>query len=403
MHDIEAQISRISGQQNYMDHLQRITGNIEFVDMEMYHEKHTKLVNCDSNIKKILRKLLDEHSEIETLKTNYEKESSELNLKEKTFGWHVKKSKKSKKVRKPREIINQGYRPMELVKTNWFKVVKHIEKDIHKFLVEVFPQEMPPDQDKDKDNTDGKDKGKTEGKDQDNTESKTEAMLNKSAAEKLNENNYEIKTFADLENEYKLHPELPDIKTALDCKVTTNTTFTSMLLLKRFCKIIINILLTPMYDVKKTISSHWTEINKIFKTKAFQQAKIASADDIVEILYQFIIAKYRATVTGNNKHYVKLFLDTVGNDSVSNMDGARFMEIMDAIDLDKLNKRDKVYKFAMGAKTAMQRIVKNEGITPEVLKEFDEMFKSSDDEDEKANEENAPEATCTDHADIFDE
>ena len=393
MHDIEAQISRISGQQNYMEHLQRITGNIEFVDMEMYHEKHTKIVNCDSNIKKILRKLLDEHPEIETLKTNYEKESSELSLKEKTFGVHIKKSKKSKKVRKPREIINQGYRPMELVKTSWFKMVKHIEKDIHKFLVEVFPQETPVEVDKDQE-------------DSESANSRSDDLINTSA-EKYNEQNFnksiENKTFADLENEYKLHPELPDIKTALNCKVTTNTTFTSMLLLKRFCKIIINILLTPMYDVKKTINSHWSEIDKIFKTKAFQQAKIASAEDIVEILYQFIVAKYRATVTGNNKHYVKLFLDTVGNDNVSNMDGARFMEIMDAIDLDKLNKRDKVYKFAMGAKTAMQRIVKNEGITPEVLKEFDEMFKSSDDEDEKANEENAPEATCTDHADIFDE
>ena len=393
MHDIEAQISRISGQQNYMEHLQRITGNIEFVDMEMYHEKHTKIVNCDSNIKKILRKLLDEHPEIETLKTNYEKESSELSLKEKTFGTHIKKSKKSKKVRKPREIINQGYRPMELVKTSWFKMVKHIEKDIHKFLVEVFPQETPVEADKDQE-------------DSESANSRGDDLITTSA-EKYNEHSFnksiENKTFADLENEYKLHPELPDIKTALNCKVTTNTTFTSMLLLKRFCKIIINVLLTPMYDVKKTINSHWSEIDRIFKTKAFQQAKIASAEDIVEILYQFIVAKYRATVTGNNKHYVKLFLDTVGNDNVSNMDGARFMEIMDAIDLEKLNKRDKVYKFAMGAKTAMQRIVKNEGITPEVLKEFDEMFKSSDDEDEKANEENAPEATCTDHADIFDE
>lgn len=360
MHDIEAQISRISGQQNYMDQLQRITGNIEHIDMKMYHEKHTKIVNCDSNIKKILRKICEEDNTIESLKNNYEKESDALNIKDKTFSMYQKKSKKSNP-KPPREIVTQGYKPQDLVKTEWFKLVKHIEKDINKFLIEVFPQNEN----------------------------------NKESYDKL----IETKTFADLEKEYKEHPELQDIKTALDCKVSSNTIFTSMILLKRFCKIIINILLVPMYDVKGTINSHWSEINKIFKTKAFQQTRIASPEDIVNILHQFIIAKYRTTITGNNKHYVKLFLDTVGNENVSNMDGARFMEIMDAIDLDKLDKKDKVYKFALGAKSAMQRIANNENITPEILKEFDTMF--NDDDKNNEDDVNSPESNFSEHADIL--
>ena len=121
--------------------------------------------------------------------------------------------------------------------------------------------------------------------------------------------------------------------------------------------------------------------------------------DIVNILHQFIIAKYRSTVTGNNKHYVKLFLDTVGSESISNMDGARFMEIMDAIDLDRLNKRDKVYKFALGAKSAMQRIANNENVTPEILKEFDTMF---NDDEETETTADSPEATFSEHADILE-
>ena len=56
MHDIDAQISKISGQANYMEQLQKITGNIMNVDMAMYHDKHTKMVNCDSNIKKVTSK-----------------------------------------------------------------------------------------------------------------------------------------------------------------------------------------------------------------------------------------------------------------------------------------------------------------------------------------------------------
>ena len=389
MHDIEAQISRISGQQNYMEQLQKITGNIEFVDMDMYHDKHNKLVNCDSNIKKVLRKMLEDTDSINNIKTLYDKESNALNLKDNTFGLYVKKSKKSKKQKKPREIINNGYRPIDLVKTEWFKLIKRMEKDIHKFLIEVFPDTS---QNTDTNNENG-------------TDSLPNIQLNNKS--KLD---IESKTFADLEHEYKLHPELLDIKTALDCKINTNKLFTSIIMIKKFAKIIINILLTPMYDVKKTIHSHWSEINRIFKTKAFQQTKLTSPDDIIEILYQFIIAKYRATITGNNKHYVKLFLDTVGNENVSNMDGARFVEIMDAIDLDKLNKKDKVYQFALGAKSIMQRIVNNENITPNILKEFDNMFNDDENnEDINSNENNdATNKTNNDliqsyneHADIF--
>jgi len=363
MHDIDAQISKISGQQNYMDQLQKITGNIEYVDMEMFHEKHTKIVNCDNNIKILLNKIKSETDSIDKYKSSYDKESESLNIKDKTFGF--KEKKKSKKTsdepdKPPQEIIMPGYRPMELVKTEWFKCVKHIEKDINKFLIEIFPMTDDNKETYDKD--------------------------------------ISTKTYPELEAEYKKHPELLDIKTALDCKVNSPVIFTSILLLKRYCKIIINILLVPMYDVKKTINSHWTQIDKIFKTKAFQQTQIASPSDIVNILHQFIIAKYRATITGNNKHYVKLFLNTIGNENVSNMDGARFMEIMDAIDLDKLNKKDKVYKFALGAKTAMEKISSNESITPDILKEFDTMFE--DDEKEKETPP-TPESTCTDHADIL--
>lgn len=353
MHDIDAQISKISGQQNYMEQLQKITGNIEHIDMNMYHEKHIKIVNCDSNIKILLNKIRTETDAIDSYKVPYEKESDLLNIRDKTFGF-----KEKKKTDKPlQEIVMPGYKPMDLVKTEWFKLVKHMEKDINKFLIEIFP-------------------------------------MNEQSKETYDKE-ISTKTFADLEKEYAKHPELTDIKTALDCKVNSPIIFTSLLLMKRYCKIIINILLVPMYDVKKTINSHWSQIDRIFKTKAFQQTQIASPTDIVNILNQFIIAKYRATITGNNKHYVKLFLNTIGNENISNMDGARFMEIMDAIDLDKLNKKDKVYKFALSAKTAMQKIAANENITPDILKEFDTMF------DEEKVVEETPEMKCEDHADIL--
>lgn len=362
MHDIDAQISKISGQANYMEHLQKITGNLMNVDMKMYHEKHTKLVNCDTNIRKVLAKLLKEDEHIQPTFDQYEQLSTKLDLANKTFYMHVKKSSKSKKVHPPREKITPGYLPSELVKTEWFHLVKHMEKAVQKFLVEVFPAN--PD-----------------------SEKKTE---------------YEKKTYEELKSEFDAHPELLDIKTVLDIRVSSKAIFELLKLLKRFGKIVINILMLPMYDVKATIESHWDQIERIFKTQAFKDTGVASSEDIVVILTQFIIAKYRATVTGNNKHYIRLFFDTVGNESLANMDGARFLEIMDAIDLDQLDKADNVYKFASSAKIAMKKIANNEAITPDILKEFDEIFNSPT-PTKAETEEQATANQMTDGADIFND
>ena len=130
-----------------------------------------------------------------------------------------------------------------------------------------------------------------------------------------------------------------------------------------------------MYDVEATIQSHWNQIDKIFRNKTFQQhAQGIMPADIIRILHQFIIAKYRADVTGNNKQYVKLFLGTVGDDTIGNMDGARFMEIMDSIDMSAFSKDDKVYQFATNAKTIMQKIANNETLTPKMLEEITQMM-----------------------------
>ena len=371
MHDIDAQIAKISGQSNYMEHLQKITGNIMNVDMKMYHEKHSKIVSCDSNIRKVLAKILKEDDKITPVMNEYIKQSDLLDLEHKTFYMHVKKLSKSKKVHPPKEKISPGYQPSELIKTDWFHNVKIIEKAVQRFLVEVFPQPPQP-----------------EG------ENKPTPKID-----------YEKKTYEELEQEFTSHPELVDIKTILDVRITSKSLFELFKLLKRFTKIIINILMLPMYDVKATIQSHWAQIEKIFKSRAFQEANhIASPEDIVLILTQFIIAKYRATVTGNNKHYIRLFFDTVGNDSFADMDGARFLEIMDAIDLDKLDKSDSVYKFAMSAKTAMRKIANNEAITPDLLKEFDDIFNTEPDKpDENMTAEQEKVNQVNDGADIFSE
>lgn len=346
MYDIEAQISRISGQQNYMDNLQKVTGDPMTVNMEYFHEKHTKLVHCDGNIRVLLRRLADVGMSPDVL-ANYTRISDELDLRNKTFTVVQKKpNAKSGKARKPREAIAQGYHPPELVKSPWFEYVKTIEKAINKYMHAVFPEST--------------------------NDSKS----------------IETYTYRNLQDELAKDPGVAELHPIFDMVVTTEQQFSCLGLLKKSCRIVINILLAPMYDVKTTIESHWSDINKIFNSRAFQQAAadnpdvqdaVTSPADIVNILVQFIVAKYRCTVTGNNKHYVKLFVNVLGNEAVSSLDGARFMEIMDSLNLEQFDHRDNVYKFASGAKNIMKHIANADNVTPELLQEIDDIFKPSDD------------------------
>lgn len=360
MHDIDSQIAKISGQQDYMKQLEKITGNIFFIDMTMYHEKHRIISDNDEKIRQALTDINASNEAVHQHLEKYVALSSALDVKNKTFVMKVKKSKKSKKKRPPREVVNNGYLPQELIKTEWFKCIKHLERDINKFFTEVFP-------------------------------------LKQNENDTNNTHSYTL-----LEQIYKEHPELTDIKLALDCQITNENIFNNIFIIRQSCKEIIDILLLPMYDVKRTIVSHSDKLDTIFKTKAFQNTQIASMDDIIEILYQFIVAKYRATVTGNDKHYVKLFLDTLGNEQVSNMDGARFIEIMDAIDLDKLDKRDRVYQFAINAKKAINHIANNDNISPEIIAEFEAMF-GRDEEPNTSHDGQLNEQYTDQHTDLLNE
>ena len=359
MHDIDAQIAKITGQNNYMETLQKITGNIMNVDMEMYRAVHKKVSACDFNIKVLLSRLVESDKDNTTIKSiadEFITESTKLNIKEGTFIMYQRKCKNPKP---PREIIDQAHLPSELLKSKWFKSVKHIEKEINKFLTAVFPQTLP-------------------------TEQHTFEYLNGTV--------------------YTTTPEVKEIQSVYDVHVLDEQTFKQIEQLRKCANIIINQLLVPMYDVKGTIRKHWSKIQKVFTNKAFQSTGIASPEDIIDMLYQFIVAKYRATVTGNNKHYAKLFLSVVGDKNVSNLDGARFIEIMDSIDLDKLDKNENVYKFATSAKEIIHSIVNNDNINAkEVIEKLNASFGVTEDQttaaDEGADETNKPEETTYDGVD----
>jgi hypothetical protein len=363
MHDIDAHIARITGQSNYMESLKKVTGDIMSINKEKYQTELKKISAYEFVINENFKKITSKTNVSLAIMQEFIKQSQAVDIKNSVYVWKIRKSKK--KPQEPKEKLMKT--PVDLIKTEWFKTIKTIEKGVHKFNIE----------------------------------------LGKSVPQNENlEYKHVEKAFAD-------DPTFVELFTIFDVKITSKDLFTWFTQIHEACKNIIDILLSPMYDVLKTINSNWKVIEKIFDNKIIdklnQNEVNFKPEDIVTMLHKFVIAKYRATITGNNKHYVRLFLDTVGNENVSNMDGARFLEIMESIDLEKLNKRDKVYKFAVGAKTLLEDMIKNnsDDINPELIAKFENIFNEKDEEEVTNNE--TPEETqdriereqTTEYADIL--
>ena len=74
-------------------------------------------------------------------------------------------------------------------------------------------------------------------------------------------------------------------------------------------------------------------------------------------------------LTGNNEHYIKLFSSLVDDANSVDMDGAKFLNIMDSLNLEQLDKNNNTYKFAVGAKDIINKIIRNEELDAEEIVE----------------------------------
>ena len=341
MDDLDAQINRLSGQTNYMEKLQQLTGNIYTIDRDMYKTAIKKISAAAFNIGFLLTKLKNLQSNETVLKLlgKYTKLEAEMDLKNSVFVMVQKKS--SKKVHPPKEKIAHDRTPPDLIKSEWFTCIKSIERAIYKFICSFT------------------------------TSSPRTAK-------------YVYPEYSVLEKHFTEEPTQLELKTVFDIKVNSGEIYNTITKLHEMAYIIIDQLMTPMYNVRQTIESHWGQIAQIFTQKALQNHEIfGDKNMVIDVLHKFIIAKYRAEITGNKKHYVKLFMSTVDEGTMAEMDSARFIEIMDSIDLEKLNKKEKVYKFAMAAKSTMKALSENENINvEEVIEKLNNLFES-DDEAEK--------------------
>jgi hypothetical protein len=369
--DIDSHISKISGQADYMKQLESITGNIMSIDYEFYKRRIETVDKCDGNIKILFRRIVEnitaenhsanitaERSSTEVINestviinsipeqfSNIYKsfiiESEKISVK-KTFITRTKPGKK------PREIVNDNHRPTDYVSSEWFSDIKKIELEIDKFKRDMI--------------------GKID--------------------EDISFELQQHKSYQKILHEQAQNPLLLKLKTIFGVQISSEEISNNFLFMYKCAKKIMDIFLLPAYDVKNTIKNHWSELKKVFKEDTFNKQHFLGPDDIILMLEQFVVAKYRATITNNNSHYVKLFFNLMGNENIGALDGPRFLEMMDNIDLEQLSKGDKIYTFASSAKETLKQIINKEKVNvDEIVKQFNQLFENIEKPEEKTNDE----------------
>lgn len=307
MNNTDELIKNITGSNDYMKELAKVVGNISNIDIGYFTAKNNDNILSDEVIRSVMKRLANDET----------KHYFELSIANNFANAIIEKKKKSGKIKK---LINDDFRPKVFIKSPYFKMIKSIEKTANN-LIESY-----------------------------------NININSPSMEQVNE-------------VLKTNPELMDVKNFFGYHLKTDEDIALMIKAKNAAHNIINNYMLPMYDVKKTMDKNWGILSPMFKTADFA----THAYEIKDMLYLFMVARYRVEITENTKYYMKLFMDVINKTDnpelkaslpeenvIADMDPARFLELLDTINLDSISQKKSVYNFAMRSKDIIKRIAKKD-------------------------------------------
>ena len=314
---IDRVITKVSGSSDYMGDMAKITGNIKTVDKEYYIQRLNIIDKTFKVIDNELKLHVDNSKSLkqfhQMLNENYDKLEI-LN----PYSKHV--NKKSQKVKYKLRLA-----PKNIYESEWFKLMKTLET---------------------------------------------------SAASLCQQ--FEIDKIKIEEKQEKIFKENPDTVNAFkffDLLVTDPKVYQTIFITHSYINKILEIVLSPAYDAKKFIINHWLpQIDEIIGSK-IQSEEEMTRSDIQNFVYTFVLAKYRLELTSDSEEFTKVLLQSMSETNIIDMDAGRFLNIIDNINLDKLDKKDNVYKFAEATKTEIQKIMSGEKLNPtEILKDIENIL-----------------------------
>ena len=335
--NINESITKYCGS-NWLEQLETITGNIRHIDEVKYNDAMDKINKCNSNIKILLKRYFKKtlYKELTEFKINFDEIYTE---------------KYNKKQRKNLKRLNPGYLPENLIKTPWFNFIKKLESEIFHTIESIFmPIDVPIHFDKNNINR---------------------------------RNIYKDYNFEKYQELIKEHPDYVERCKFYDMSLNNEVFYDDILNIHKFASIIINILLTPMYDVKeKIVKSFDKRLTKVFKPEMMRKNNLTK-EIVVNLLTDFMIAKYRATITSNDKYFMNMLINNLTEGTLSEMNGASFIEVMDTLNTDVLLK-SKAGKFTEKAKDIIKKIVENpDKFDKNILEEVKELIEDKEDNEDK--------------------
>lgn len=314
---IDRVITKVSGSSDYMNDMARITGNIKTVDKDYY----TQRLNMINNTFNVIQKELDNHvknsNQLKQFKELITNEYDKLDI---LNPYSKQVNKKSKKIKYKLRLT-----PKAIYDSEWFKLIKKLET-ISASLCQQF----------------------------------------------------EIEKITITEKQEKIFKENPDTVDAFkffDLLITDPKVYQTVYISHTYINKILEIILSPAYDAKKFIINHWMpQIDEVIGSQIESEQEMTRSD-IQNFVYTFVLAKYRLDLTSDSEEFTKVLLQSMSETNIVDMDAGRFLNVIDNINLDKLDKKDNIYKFAEATKTEIQKIMSGEKINPtEILKDIEKIL-----------------------------
>ena len=312
---------------DYMEQLSTVTGAITTIDLDLYRKA---IEVFDSSSKKILV-LLDR---IRQIAPSTELHAIFIHLDEqyRNMAFMEKAIVPNRKTGNPQ--VEDAYIPKSLISSEWFSIIRSIESNIFHTIDDVF------------------------------NSGEVVSKLNDKRKNLFDKYSYE--DFSRIIDE---NPLL-NIK-VFDIVLADKTTYEYFLRIHDYASNIVNLIMQPMYDVQARLEKSWDKT----LSKVFAKMKDMNKDLIVRLMTQFVYAKYRTELTGNPKFFTEMLQG--GDDKVlASLDGARFLDVMDTINLEQMDPSSKGRKFTEAAKTIMHKLVASgDTIDPKLIGEVESILK----------------------------
>lgn len=321
---LEKSITSLCGPE-YMDQLSQVTGDVNFIDLDLYKSVVDMICKCNLNLLILL----------DRIKRLHPKDCKEIDLILKHFDEQVKLMDFEHKavVPKPRNPkvmdVANAYIPRNLISTPWFNDIRLMEKNVYNFINSTFLS--------------------------------TEHLTKTDVKRQEISHTYTWEAFSKILSD---NPTISSSYRIFGISIAENQeTYDYFMKIQHNANQIINALMRPMYDVEGKIEKNWDKkLSKIFKTVEEKvipgKKQEMDKEFVIKLLVQFVCAKYRSDITGNPKYFSQMLRG--GDDAMmSKINGSRFLDIMDMINTDQMDPSSRGKKFTDAAKTIMQKIVKS--------------------------------------------